>query len=205
MNPLVVDNFISPPSIDSIYAMFKSDEMKWSFHKESLDYYDPEGDNLYYTEEPTQNHPQFRHGFVKDNQVTSDLYKYLSPLLEMYENCGLGKPDYISRIKANLLVPYQGPKLSPPHTDTSFFNYGTHSIQHSFERKTLLYYVNDSDGDTVFYNERWNGERIGKLTVQQRVKPVKGRAIIFDSNQIHSASAPTDKKYRIVLNCVFGK
>jgi hypothetical protein len=205
MNPIVIDNGLSPVAIDSLYTMFKGPEMKWTFFKDSIDGYDPNGNGFFFTEEPTQNHPQFRYNFVKDNEVYSDLYPHLAPLLELYENCGLGKPDYISRIKANLLVPYQEPKLQPPHTDTSHFNFGTDKIEHSYTRKTLLYYVNNSDGDTVFYNERWNGEHIGKLTVQQRVSPRKGRVVIFDSNQIHSACAPTDKKYRIVVNCVFGR
>ena len=43
-----------------------------------------------------------------------------------------------------------------------------------------------------------------ELTVQQRVSPKKGRAIIFDSHQIHSGQVPENNDYRIVINCIFG-
>jgi hypothetical protein len=66
-----------------------------------------------------------------------------------------------------------------------------------------LYYVNNSDGETIIYNEKYEGKPIGKLTVKQRITPVKGRAVLFDANQIHSACIPTEKKYRLIINSVF--
>ena len=207
MEPAVIDDFLLPPYAQSIYEMMKSNSIAWSFPKDSIGNYDPNKDYGYYTEEPTKSHLQLTHTFARDNEIISDYYKHLEPLFEMYYNCGFGRPDYIARIKANLLLQYEGAKLQPPHTDSVSINLQTGEEIYSNNRKTLLYYVNNSDGDTVFYNERYTGEneKIGKLTVQKRVKPVKGRAVIFDSNQLHSSSIPTDKRYRIVLNCVFGK
>jgi hypothetical protein len=207
MEPVVIDDFLMKPYAQSIYEMMKSKSINWQFPKETIANYDKDRDYGYYTEEPTHNHLQFTHTFVRNNEIVSDCYKHLDPLFQMYYNCGFGRPDYTARIKANLLVQNTGVKLQPPHVDST--RYDITSGQESFynNRITLLYYVNNSDGDTVIYNERYTGpnDKPGKLTVRQRVKPVKGRAVIFDSNQLHSSSIPTDKGYRIVINCVFGK
>ena len=63
--------------------------------------------------------------------------------------------------------------------------------------------MDDSDGDTVLYNEYFTKESVGLVTVQQTVAPKKGRAIIFDSNQIHSGTCPSVHDTRMVINCVF--
>ena len=58
----------------------------------------------------------------------------------------------------------------------------------------LLYYVNDSDGDTILYNK--NKEEI------KRVSPKKGKAIFFDGSIYHSAGIPKNS-HRAVINFNF--
>ena len=41
-----------------------------------------------------------------------------------------------------------------------------------------LYYVCDSDGDTIIYNERQRNAE-GKYTIKQRVTPKQGRIVII--------------------------
>ena len=48
----------------------------------------------------------------------------------------------------------------------------------------VLYYVKDSDGDTVIYNERTESNT---YTVKQKVTPKQGRVVIFDGGQYHTA------------------
>ena len=47
----------------------------------------------------------------------------------------------------------------------------------------VLYYVKDSDGDTVIYNERTESNT---YTVKQKVTPKQGRVVIFDGGQYHT-------------------
>jgi hypothetical protein len=61
--------------------------------------------------------------------------------------------------------------------------------------KSLLYYVNDSDGDTYFYSKD------GKLL--KRISPKKGTALYFNSNFFHASSPPRKTNKRIVINFVF--
>lgn len=198
--PVIIDNFIPDIYVDSIYKMMGGYDIGWSFNKYSTSG-DPNLDKLFYTKEPTAEHLQFRYVFVDGNVVKSPYLQFIAPLIASYEN-HFGKIKATQRIKSNLLVPQKGPALQRPHADdmelTSYDSTG-----YIGGRKTLLYYVNNSDGDTILYNERFEGKPVGELTISQKITPVKGRAVIFDSNQLHSACLPTDKRYRIIINCVF--
>jgi hypothetical protein len=60
------------------------------------------------------------------------------------------------------------------------------------EHYVFLYYVNDSDGDTIIFDD--NNKIIDKI------KPKKGRILLFDGNLLHSSSHPILSKKRIVIN-----
>lgn len=82
---------------------------------------------------------------------------------------------------------------------------------------TLLYYVNDSDGDTFFFNTTtknyphseyekarflpdWTEKQEEIFTeVAFRKEPKKGTAVIFDGSIYHSSSTPT-KGRRCIIN-----
>ena len=54
-----------------------------------------------------------------------------------------------------------------------------------------LYYINDSDGDTIFFDD--NNNEI------KRVSPKKGRIAFFDGSIKHCSSPPT-KTHRAIIN-----
>ena len=58
------------------------------------------------------------------------------------------------------------------------------------EHIVVLYYVIDSDGDTIIYNERTESS---SYTEKQRVSPKQGRVVIFDGGQYHTAQQCKDK------------
>ena len=59
-----------------------------------------------------------------------------------------------------------------------------------------LYYVVDSDGDTIIYNERRESE---SYTIKQRVTPKQGRIVIFDGGLYHTAEQPLNNT-RCIIN-----
>ena len=68
------------------------------------------------------------------------------------------------------------------------------------EHLVALYYVCDSDGDTIIYNERKESE---SYTIKQRVTPKQGRMVIFDGWLMHTAEQPLNNT-RCVVNYNLG-
>lgn len=84
--------------------------------------------------------------------------------------------------------------------------YGSVHVDSHMDRpyKVCLYYVNDTDGDTIIFNERSTNTttediKNGKLTERMRVSPKRGRMIIFDGDIYHCGSKPS-KDIRCVIN-----
>jgi hypothetical protein len=60
---------------------------------------------------------------------------------------------------------------------------------------SLLYYVMDSDGDTLFFDD-------DKKTVVDRITPQENKAVWFDSKTWHCSSPPIENKRRVVINFI---
>tara|TARA_Y100001972_G_C7581977_1_gene291883 strand:+ start:273 stop:902 length:630 start_codon:yes stop_codon:yes gene_type:complete len=73
----------------------------------------------------------------------------------------------------------------------------------------ILYYVKDSDGDTIIYKNRHQSKikysvqgrrhEEQKLVELQRVSPKQGRVVIFDGAFYHTAEQP-QKDVRLIIN-----
>lgn len=206
MTPIIIDDFIPEVYQDSILRLVTEIEFPWTFYPYSVSsasYEDLEFDD-YYTNEPTREHIQFRHTFFEEDMDYSKFSEFINPLVIRYQvEMGLIETPRKHRIKTNLLMKQDAPRLQIPHTDGLYLKENGVIVN---PRKTLLYYANDSDGDTILYNEFHTGKpkEPFELTVQQRISPKKGRAVIFDSHQIHSGQVPENSDYRIIVNCIFG-
>lgn len=100
------------------------------------------------------------------------------------------KINHIGRIKANILLKQQFPKdhYNSPHQDQPESNY-----------ISMVYYVNESDGDTILFNEFTQDN---KFTVYKRIQPKKNRLVVFESSRFHASSNPSINQDRFVLNFV---
>ncbi len=69
-----------------------------------------------------------------------------------------------------------------------------------------VYYVNDSDGDTILYEQtRYNtlpSSQNVPTVEHKRVTPKKGRVVIFDGARYHCSSQPRDR-HRCIINFDF--
>ena len=102
--------------------------------------------------------------------------------------------ERVLRIKINMVMQDSDAPLGShhmPHIDSD----GDHSV--------FLYYVNDSDGDTVFFKDWFNGSTPELTEVVKSVSPKRGRAIIFNGLQYHASSSPREYKTRCVINVDF--
>lgn len=121
------------------------------------------------------------------NTLFDNRGQYISPYFQQFYG-GISiindivNKDYsdIYRFRVGLIIPEVIKKNHHnPHTD------------YDFDHITVLYYVNDTDGDTFFLD---NGKNI-----IDSISPKKGRIVVFDGNQIHASSSPS-KGIRVVVN-----
>ena len=73
--------------------------------------------------------------------------------------------------------------------DTSVVDTPHIDLDEGEEHIVVLYYVIDSDGDTIIYNERTESLT---YTEKQRVTPKQGRVVIFEGGQYHTAQQPSN-------------
>jgi len=106
------------------------------------------------------------------------------------------------KLKVNEIIRCRAMYMSPYKKKENSYN-GPH-IDFPDPHKTLIYYVNDSDGDTYFFEEKSLGGEIdpSKKTICKTVSPKQGRAVLFDGYRYHSGTNPT-KNSRILLNLNF--
>ena len=70
------------------------------------------------------------------------------------------------------------------------------------EHYVFLYYVNDSDGDTVIYDQKYTGKEYdqSELTVFKKITPKAGAAVIFDGSRYHTNYSNQKNNFRFIIN-----
>jgi hypothetical protein len=126
---------------------------------------------------------QFEHHFLKDGIQSSSALPMIYEMMDLYHIVNhLNLPNKVLRIKSNLLLKTQKTP-NTPHVDMNL------------EHLVLLYYVNDSDGPTVFYEKKNNNFKVIK-----KINPSKGSFVVFDGDIYHSSTPPQKNNYRCVVN-----
>ena len=66
----------------------------------------------------------------------------------------------------------------------------------------VLYYVNNSDGDTIIYNQHYSGKVYdqSELSIFKTITPKAGSIIIFDGSLFHTNYSPEKNDFRCVIN-----
>jgi|APGre2960657404_1045060.scaffolds.fasta_scaffold02505_1 hypothetical protein len=185
----IVDNFINVILQEEIKNYFYSKTLPWNYCKVGTqEAYD---NRHHFMDENTKDSSQFVHDL--NNEKDSFVRMYLLHCAEDY--FGRNFSDRILRVKANMLLAdkqYKPDNYHIPHCD------------YEGEVETLIYYVNDSDGDTFVFNEKPD-INLTSISIRDRITPVKGRALLFDSSYLHASSSPIISSERIIINFVFRK
>ena len=148
----------------------------------------------YYTKDVTksdsqdsQKRPAFTHGYVKlSGIVISEFHDIFLNLIKVCcHRLQMTTVDVIQgRSFLQLPLTTKKGKVDTPHIDTDDKHF------------VMLYYVVDSDGDTIIYNEKVESE---EYTIKKSVTPKQGRVVLFDGGLYHTAEQPT-KDTRCVVN-----
>jgi len=184
----VIDDMIGSEYQESIKKVligehtFKNREFPWYY---SIDITDSDSIN-------SQKRPALSHKYVNYDEKTNvstkhtifhSLFKFL--LETTCERMNIKNADILQgRSFLQFPLNLKDKTVDSPHID--------------MKRKHLvvLYYVCDSDGDTIIYNER---ERSDSYTIKKSVTPKQGRTVLFDGSLYHTAQQPINN-IRCVVN-----
>jgi hypothetical protein len=110
-------------------------------------------------------------------------------------------PNNFIRIKINLQTPIEG-------NNSNKYN-GAH-IDRTTPHSTLIYYLNNSDGDTFIFNEVFNSNESSTWpssispTIKKRITPVANSLYYLESGfNYHSSSNPINCNTRYTINFNF--
>jgi len=185
-NVKIIDNFLTKSYHEKILELLSGPNFGWGY-----------SDCITGTEvarvaqpEPSQhNEYGFGHSFWTENKGPDSEYAYfIEPLL--YQILDVTNRDLIFRARADMLT-WTGKKefIHPAHVDFV--------IPHT----ASVFYVNESDGDTILYNVKIDDVANYKdLKEYGRVSPKANRLVLFDGDTLHTGCSPTKHKSRIIIN-----
>ncbi len=181
----VIENFIPDSYSDVLLA--EIEKIEWKFTPSASNV----GNNYDRNNPNIQDSIQYVHGVTGYNDPPSSLYSLVVPLVWFFEKETNIKIKNILRIKINCLTrDGTESKYNPPHVDVT---------QPGF--LSLIYYVNDSDGDTVIFDKS-HKDGHNNLTPIGRITPKKGTATLIPSDIFHSSSCPINTLRRMVVNII---
>jgi hypothetical protein len=146
------------------------------------------------------------YGFVHtvwdtDHGKVSEVINLMGPLVENFQMQSGVKINNFLRIKINLLTPILG--------NTPEKYNGAH-IDRFTPHQSLIYYLNDSDGDTVIFDKIYQSgdDHIKNCTdtlpIKYRITPKANSLIHLDNGfTYHSSSNPINTSRRITININF--
>lgn len=174
----------------------KIEELTLSQHYEDVD-------NLSYLKEtnPQINLPLLFQEVAPGDKIKGELQPYLRKILRLTkENSNISFGN-AKRWKINKLSPIEDPSID---------KWGVH-VDQLEPHYSIIYYVNDTDGDTIFYDNTLGGDYskwteilginkdLSIFSEIKRVPPKKGRIVIFDGKIFHRSSYPISKD-RYIIN-----
>ena len=191
----VIDNYLPKEYVNNIEKLFlkpeinNSSEIAWFYNdytaSKDKDYIDRIKNNKHFFDSF-----QFTHIFYNMGEKNSSHFDKIVRILEDTKV----NWESIERAKANLTTPLPNSKpgdITVPHQDVR-------PNDNYYKNKkfiSIIYYVHDTDGDTVFYDNECK-------KIIKKVSPKKGRAVIFDSLIYHSYKRPVKSDKRVVINFI---
>jgi hypothetical protein len=187
MEDVVIIDQAVPPSIqDLLETCALGNKMNW-FRSKGATY--DEGPRMIFPTTPdVLEVQQFTHTIYELNKPASQLFPTILPVVTAIPYT----IKQMIRIKMNLCVYAQTDNPDAhgmPHVD---FTAITEPLI------SAIYYVNDSTGDTLIFDQRLG--QTAPLTVRARVAPKKGRLVVFDGALLHAGNTPRTNAPRININ-----
>ena len=195
MDIIVIPKLLSNSFADEIKECLTGPQFPWHYSKRLT--YDEVITQKFIANDPKIKdvdgfvNPLFVNGNKNNNYV--DLFRPMMYFLE--DKTGIIANEII-RIRAvwiNKDATF-GDYYNVPHVDI---------VDNENPHKTLIYYVNNSDGDTILFKEFFTGELDStKKTIEQTIQPCKNKCVVFDGLRYHTGCVPKHN-HRILININF--
>jgi len=168
----VYDNIISPKLADNLEDLLLGQSIPWNYIQ-----------NITHSNSTTNYLPGFSYYFVNKNinLYENSCFNISQILYNLTYKLNINLLDII-QARVFLQIPSLKSSPNEVHVDLEFPHW------------VCLYYVCDSDGDTILFDN--SGNEI------KRVSPKKGRIVFFDGSIKHCSSSPS-KTHRAVVNFDF--
>jgi hypothetical protein len=134
----------------------------------------------------------FSHYFYAENKILNSDFHFVKSLLLYIKDFDISSYNFFN-CRAFMQLPLI-------HKDKEYNHNHKHTdMSEKHKSISVIYYVNDSDGDTIFFGKNVNDE------ISLRVKPKKGRIVLFDSCIYHASTDPFNNNKRIIINFILKK
>lgn len=188
---LIYNNFLPKQYQEELLQVMGGVQFPWNYQETTLS---PKPSTRCVRVDPYKDSPYLHHLFFRDDRATvSPYFGLVKPILLFFEHKTGEKIKQTVRVVGNLLLPTTVSEIGIPHIDTDS-NTGA-------RLKTILYYINDIDGSTHIFNEKYTGDKLDNVSLSTTVVPEMGKCIVFDSDRFHSSSTPTLGR-RMVINII---
>jgi hypothetical protein len=186
---IIIDDFLLPDHQEKIKNTLYGREFPWYFIQDVSMNGNP------------QNRWAASHWFVSNNETLSHYRSLIEPIAAL----GAMRAGYQLNSIYNARTFLQYP-LNPTVLGTNEID-KFHVDMPDKKHLVVLYYVNDSDGDTVIIDKQHltsagnsdDNVRLEDYNIVKRITPKQGRAVLFDGWQYHTAEQPQNHM-RCVIN-----
>lgn len=194
MNPIVLDNILPISFSSRIFNTLTDINFNWHYNNH-ISYPDKNiTDNFLKNDSNIVETGAFVHRLyvdVNDEYIKSNYYEIIHPLFYFVEKETNLQIKKINRVRAVF-----APK------DFEFKNkYNVPHIDDVEPHITMIYYVNESNGATLLFEEKYSKDiDCSKKTPKHYIEAKKGRLLIFDGLTYHTGMIPTNNKLLINSN-----
>ena len=177
----IIDNFLNKKDSKIIFESLTSNQFNYSLGRQFSTSLKNEQRKAKKDFSNIKEYYQFCH-MLYDNEVKSDYFFIVEKILEKYVKKFRLKYVDLLRAKVN---------FQPKNVDFKKNNHNTPHRDSVKPHMALLYYVNDSDGETFLFD---------KNKILKKIQPKKNRLLIFDGDILHAGSHPSKHDFRLVIN-----
>ena len=182
---MVFDDIIPPVYQNWLIDCVKNPDLKWMIKDNAI--------SDLFQGDPRNGYCAFHYLFECEQGEVSSLCNAFMPLALQFRD--KLKAEALLRMRVNHVPAWCSNIIQLPHVDSY--------VQNAWN---VVYYVDNSNGDTIIYNERTSNPQQYIEMVKQdtwtemtRVSPKRGRAVAFKGDLFHSSTTPVGT-WRPVVN-----